>query len=329
MTRLTVSALCLLTVCLWASPARSPGSRCRRGRSAGAYLSRRRRRVLERDGRTETRPGFDAAAGRRSAPHPGRTGRGPVRRRQRAAPRRQQRGRLPVRRGRAAARGPGAAERRRAGRAICRTASMPRRPGCRSARRANTASASSGSDGSRARGPARQRRARQRAGTQLHLAPASGRSPVPARPPRPPTSSTPPRGTPSIAGRRLAAISGSACRRSTCRTTCVRMRRRSTPMGPGGTSRSYGYVWYPRVSVGWRPYHRRPLGQPAPVRLDLDWRRPLGLADASLRPLGLLRRRRGSGFPGAVGAGVGVVGLRARLRELVPARLEQPPGLRR
>ena len=50
------------------------------------------------------------------------------------------------------------------------------------------------------------------------------------------------------------------------------------------------------------------------------------LADASLRPLGILRGRRGSGFLRRTWApGVRVVGVRARLRELVPARLRQPP----
>ena len=44
---------------------------------------------------------------------------------------------------------------------------------------------------------------------------------------------------------------------------------------------------------------------------------------------GASRRARGSGFPGrTLGAGVGVLGLRARLRQLVPARLEQSPDLR-
>ena len=42
---------------------------------------------------------------------------------------------------------------------------------------------------------------------------------------------------PSIDGRRLAAISGLACPRNTCPTTCVDMRRRSTPTATGGTSR--------------------------------------------------------------------------------------------
>ena len=74
----------------------------------------------------------------------------------------------------------------------------------------------------------------------------------------------------------------------------------------------YGYVWYPRVPVGWRPYyHGRWVSLP-PVRLDVDRRRSLGMADASLWPVGDFRRRRGSGFPAVLGAGVGVVGLGTR-----------------
>ena len=76
------------------------------------------------------------------------------------------------------------------------------------------------------------------------------------------------------------------------------------------------------------PVLPRPLGEPASVRLDLDRRRSVGLADASLRPLGHLRRRLVLDSRPYLGTGVGVVGLRTRLRELVSARLEQPPGAR-
>ena len=52
----------------------------------------------------------------------------------------------------------------------------------------------------------------------------------------------------------------------------------------------------------WRPYYRRPVASRAALRLDLGRRRALGVADASLRPLGIPSARAGSGFPRANGA---------------------------
>ena len=90
----------------------------------------------------------------------------------------------------------------------------------------------------------------------------------------------------------------------------------------------YGYVWYPTVAADWRPYYYGNWSPIPIVRLDVDRRRPLVVADASLRPLGSCRRPLVLDSRPHVGTGVGVVGSGARLRELVPARLRRPAGLR-
>ena len=51
---------------------------------------------------------------------------------------------------------------------------------------------------------------------------------------------------------------------------------------------SYGYVWYPSVAVGWRPYYYGRWVPLSPVRVDVGRRRSLGLADTPLRPMGIL-----------------------------------------
>ena len=328
MTRLTVSALCLLTVCLWASPAPAQDPRCRR-----ATIRRRispwskAPRSLERDGRTETRPGVDAAAGRRSAAHR-RTGASkccsPTAARCTSTPTRvvdfqsDEVVRLLEGRVRLSIAGP-----------VARPV-LPhrcaRRPGSRSARRANTGSASCAE---RAKSSSRSCAAAPSWSTSRAAAtsrPASGPSPAPAPRRRPPTSSTPPRGTRSIAGRRRAAISGSACPRNTCRTTCGDMRRRSTTTATGGTSRSTATSGT-RASASDGVRITAAAGSASALRLDVDCRRPLGLADASLRPLGHLRRVVVLDSRAPLGAGLGVLGLRARLCQLVSARVEQPADL--
>ena len=68
----------------------------------------------------------------------------------------------------------------------------------------------------------------------------------------------------------------------------------------------------------------RALDEPAAVGMDVDWIGSLGLADASLRTLGLFGELVVLDSGAHVGTGVGVLGLCAGLRELVPARLEQP-----
>ena len=70
----------------------------------------------------------------------------------------------------------------------------------------------------------------------------------------------------------------------------------------------------------------RPLGHAASVRLDVGRRRSVGLANASLRPMGLLGRLVVLDSRTQLGTGLGLVGVRAGLRELVSARLEQPRG---
>ena len=75
---------------------------------------------------------------------------------------------------------------------------------------------------------------------------------------------------------------------------------------------------------------RRPLGLHVDLRLDLDRRRRrLGLPHPSLRPLEPGRARLALDPLAALGRGVGVLGGRAGLRRLVPARLERPPRAQR
>ena len=75
---------------------------------------------------------------------------------------------------------------------------------------------------------------------------------------------------------------------------------------------------------------RRPLGLHVELRLDVDRRRRrLGLPHAPLRPLEPGRARLALDPVAALGRGVGVLGGRAGLRRLVPARLERPPGAQR
>ena len=262
------------------------------------------------------------------APHAGGPGRGPVRRRQRAAPRRAARWSISSRTrscgcsaGRVRLSVPGRraiiAYRIDAPSAWVQINTPGRVSRVPPARRRG-----------RARGAARQRGARQRTGPQLHLGRRADLRPRRQRHRRPPTSSIRRRGMRSTAGRSRAAISGSACRRSTCLKTCGGMRRRSTTMAAGVTSRSYGYVWYPRVQVGWRPYYHGRWASLRPVRLDLDRRRSLGISHASLWPLGDFRRGVVLDSRAIVGAGLGLVGLRAGLRQLVSAWLEQSAGSR-
>ena len=133
--------------------------------------------------------------------------------------------------------------------------------------------------------------------------------------------------TPSIAGSSAARLSRRrASRPSICPPRCATTAARSIATAPGTTTAAYGYVWYPRVAVDWRPYYDGRWSFVGVVRLDLGRRRPLDLADASLRPLGLSRHRlvldsRPHWAPAWVSWAI-----RAGLRELVPARLRQPPA---
>jgi len=85
---------------------------------------------------------------------------------------------------------------------------------------------------------------------------------------------------------------------------------------------TYGRVWYPRVERDWRPYYR---GRWVLLRLDVGGARSVGMADASLRPLGVLERRLVLDPRAHLGCGVGVMGVCPRICELVPARMEQSP----
>ena len=58
----------------------------------------------------------------------------------------------------------------------------------------------------------------------------------------------------SIAGRRAVAATVPARRRSTCPTPCRPTRATFDQYGSWRTDPTYGQVWYPVVSVGWRPY---------------------------------------------------------------------------
>ena len=130
----------------------------------------------------------------------------------------------------------------------------------------------------------------------------------------------------SLVGRR-GAMCGSASRRSTCPTTVQayastfdRLRLLADTSRPTATS------GIPRVAPGGGPTTTaagRRSGRTAGRGLASDpgpGRRITTAAGAS-------RPARGSGSPDALGAGLGVLGLRAGLRELVPARLEQPRRL--
>ena len=91
---------------------------------------------------------------------------------------------------------------------------------------------------------------------------------------------------------------------------------------------TYGYVWYPRVQTGWRPYY---YGRWTSLR-------PWGWTWIGSDPWAWPTHHYGRwGFsagawfwiPGRiVGTGVGILGVRAGIRQLVSARMEQPSGVR-
>src|SRR3982751_1770003 len=70
----------------------------------------------------------------------------------------------------------------------------------------------------------------------------------------------------------------------------------------------------------------RPLGVVSPLRLDVGWGGRVLVADAPLRTLGCLGRRVVLDSRAPVGTRQRLVGLRARLRELVSAGLQQLAG---
>ena len=70
----------------------------------------------------------------------------------------------------------------------------------------------------------------------------------------------------------------------------------------------------------------RTVGHLPAVGLDLDWVGPMGVANTPLRPLGILIEPVVLDSRAHVGPGVGLVGVCAWVRELVPPRMEQPGG---
>ena len=215
--------------------------------------------------------------------------------------------------------------------AACRIASIrPRRPSRTIAHRANAGSpcCTARARRSRARRPSRRRRIWvMTTKTMPHCAPASERIRAP----------TPPVVRVRLQFRILGCVRslvGSAARRASGRL-------------PGATAgsgpplcrvlRSLRLVAVRRVirqrvvSVPvlrrWRPLLLRPLGDAPAVRLDLGRLGSLGLADAPLRPLGLLGRRVVLDPGRSWAPAHGVVGVCPGLRELVSARMEQPAVL--
>ena len=63
---------------------------------------------------------------------------------------------------------------------------------------------------------------------------------------------------------------------------------------------SYGHVWYPRVLVGWSPYHQGTMGVHS-VWLDVGVLRTLGLGALPLRSLGVMVLTAGTGSRGHIG----------------------------
>ena len=250
MTRLPVVALRLATVCLWGAAARAQETRP--NQPPRAHLGGRRHRRPRARRPPRHRPDVDAAAVRRSPAHPGRPRRGALRRRQRAAPRTTTRSSTFSRTRSSGCSTAASGSTSPAARATSRTASMRPRRGSRSQpgeyrvamlREARVELAV-------LRGAqTRQRTGRSFiSGRRTHVRP---RGPAPS----PPMSSTPRRGMRSIAGREHGAINGSACPRSTCRDDVRRYAPAFDTYGSWRSRAAYGYVWYPRVAPGWRPYH--------------------------------------------------------------------------
>ena len=78
------------------------------------------------------------------------------------------------------------------------------------------------------------------------------------------------------------------------------------------------------VDVGWRPYHNGRWVSLRPYGWTWVGADRVGLADAPLRTLGAFGRCLVLDSGAKLGSGLGLVGVRARLCQLVPARLEQP-----
>ena len=86
-------------------------------------------------------------------------------------------------------------------------------------------------------------------------APVSAHTQAKGSRPHLPTRSIPPAVTSSISGSKTSTVRSAASRLNTLRLRCNRTRRCSTPNGDWRYNQPYGYVWYPRVATGWRPYY--------------------------------------------------------------------------
>ena len=154
----------------------------------------------------------------------------------------------------------------------------------------------------------------------------SARSSAPALSPHPHTSSILQCGTRSIAGPSRGAITASACRRSTCRPTCVRTRRPSTTTVPGVTSRS-------TATCGTRAWPS--AGGRTTTDAGSAYDRTGGHGLLPIPGAGRRITTAGGGIRRVVvldsgpsmGSRLGVMGVHAELRQLVSARLERPPAL--
>ena len=224
-------------------------------RPARAHLCRRRHRPPRTRWTDRHRTAFHAAARRRSRPHAGGPRRNPVRRRQRAAPRRADDGRFPVGRGGAIARRARASERVAGRHATSRIASTRRRPGCRSTTRASIACPLLRGDEVELavlRGGAElvneQGRSYVSAGERTYARLQA--APSPAYVFNSAAWDSFDRWSESRRDQRLGV---------SAQYLPEDVRRYAPAFDTYGSWRhepAYGYVWYPRVQVGWRPYYR-------------------------------------------------------------------------
>ena len=143
-------------------------------------------------------------------------------------------------------------------------------------------------------------------------------------PARPRSSAGPP--TAKRCGR-----AASTPRASTCPAELVDYAATFDRYGTWQNDETYGAVWYPAVDDrGLAAVLRRPLGLQRELRLDLGRRRRrVGLPHPPLRPLEPRHARLVLDSVAPLGPGVGLLGRRAGLRRLVPARLERPAGAER
>ena len=116
---------------------------------------------------------------------------------------------------------------------------------------------------------------------------------------------------------------GSACPRSICRARfSLRIDARSVRRG----SNTSWLCLVPVGRSGLASLLLRALGPNAPIRVDVGGCWSLGLADTPLRPMGILVRRLVLDPRTQLGTCLGLLGVRAGLRELVSAWMEQSSG---